>query len=166
VVESMHAQSIDIMAVHFCRMIVQLESEIEESLEGNRECRGGVIQGDLLWFRPPNPKHPDDLTMRGDAVRAQIGCGTHQKEVFLLLAGQSSFLEQDCNDELDLGFHEVGAPRLSAVEIWNEPESGVDCLKDGRSLRIRRHVEQVAHGYDPRWLSAARTFSIIRATMD
>src|SRR5581483_1062206 len=87
-------QGIDIVLAYLGRMIGQLLREIQKRFEYHRHVRGSVIHGDLLRLRSLDSQHPNNLAMRCNAIRAEIGRRAYQENVFLLLPRKGALLPQ------------------------------------------------------------------------
>jgi hypothetical protein len=81
-------------------MIVQLQTEVQQCFVDNWQISHHVIQSDLLGLWSFDLEHANDFAVRSNAVGAQVGGGTHQEDVFLLLASKRAILDQSCIDKL------------------------------------------------------------------
>src|SRR6516162_10555071 len=85
-----------------------------------------MVECDLFRFRAGDAEYPDHLAVGGDTVRAEISRRAHQKDVLLLLARKSPFLDQNRVYQTDLRLDQVRAHRLCAKKVRDETEGVLD----------------------------------------
>src|SRR5262249_47872475 len=104
-----------------------------------------MIKRDLFRLRTFNTEHPDDFAVGRHTVRAEIAGRTDKENVFLLSAGQSSFLHQNCRDQSGLRINQIRPESLCAEEVRNETECRFN-LEERRKLAfVGRRSANVAH---------------------
>lgn len=84
------------------RMIVQLQTKVQQSFVNDGRISCHVIESDLLGLWSFDLEHANDFTVGSNTVSAQVGSGTDQEDVFLLFASKRAVLDQSCLDKLYL----------------------------------------------------------------
>src|SRR6266566_9873060 len=78
-------------------------------------------------------------------IRAEIGRRARKKDIFLLPPGQCAFLKQYCADQSDLSIDHIGPERLSAEEVRDETESGLNVEERREIPFVCRRSADITH---------------------